>query len=246
MRIGVAALLVIGAFLIAGCQAASGEVFQHSFNRPLVLGDDPVGQTFRSVTGQIAGVDVLVATFDEPVDPAGELRMVLRDATDGRVLARASVDSAELANNTWAPVRFSPPVRAPDVAAFELRWDGSSPLAVWANVPLDQPDEPGEQDALLNDPYLGGQLLRGGDPATGDLAFRVVGAGGLEDVVRTVAGVLGGGARRLADRPLFLGLWLLALACAVSLGVWGLRRSTGQLGDGRRRQQGRDHQKARP
>lgn len=218
MRIGVAALLVVGAVVLAGCQAASGEVFQYSFNQPLLLGDGPpIGQTFRPVTGEVAGVDVLVATFDEPVDTAGELRAVLRDGEDGRVLARATVEHADLGNTEWAPIRFAPAVPAPEVAAVELTWDGASPLAVWANVP--------QADAtdLHNDPYLGGQLLRAGEPAVGDLAFRVVGSGEPADAARNLARILRGGASRLADAPLFVGFWLVALAGAVALAVHGLR-----------------------
>lgn len=242
MRIGVAALLVVGAFTLTGCQAASGEVFQHSFNQPLVLGEDPVGQTFRPATDGIAGLDVLVATFGEPVDPQGQLRVVLRDGPGGRVLTRGDVEPGELGNDEWAPVRFSPPVPAPGVAAFELTWDGASPLAVWANVPVEAPrdGDPG------NDPYLGGQRLHDGEPALGDLAFRVVGSGGAADAARNLAGLLRGAAGRLADDLLFLGLWLTAIAGAVGLGVYGLRGSARQLSDGRRDQERRDDEEARP
>lgn len=241
MRIGVAALLLLGAVALTGCQEASGEAFQYSLNAPVMLGDEPVGQTFRPATERVAGADVLVATFDEPVDPQGRLRAVLRDG-DGRVLARTTVEGADLGNDEWAPVRFSPTVPAPEVAAVELTWDGSSPLAVWANVPL---DEPGEDD-VLNDPYPGGQLLRDGEPAVGDLAFRAVGSGGPLDAARNVGGILRAGASRLAGDPLFLGLWVAALAGAGALGVWGLRRPTGKLGDRRRDEQRREREEARP
>lgn len=238
MRIGVAALLVVGVVVVAGCQAAGGEAFQHSFNQPLMLGDEPVGQTFRPVTDVVAGLDVLLATFDEPVDPAGELAAVLRDADDGRVLARATVEPADLGNDEWAPVRFEPAVPAPEVAAVALTWDGETPLAVWANAPLAAP----EQVDLRNDPYLGGQLLRGGQPAVGDLAFRVVGADRPGVAGRNLAGLVRAGAGRLADDPLFLGFWLAVLAGALGLGVYGLRRPAGELGEGGRDQQRRDHQ----
>lgn len=241
MRIGVAALLFLGAVGLTGCQEASGEAFQYSLNAPVMLGGEPVGQTFRPVTERVAGVDVLVATFDRPADPQGRLRAVLRDG-DGRVLARTTVDGADLGNDEWAPVRFSPPVPAPEVAAFELTWDGSSPLAVWANVPL---DEPGEDD-LLNDPYPGGQLLRDGEPAVGDLAFRVVGSGGPLDAARNLGRILRAGASRLAGDPLFLGLWVTALVGAGALGAWGLRRPTGKLGDRRRDEQRREREETRP
>lgn len=242
MRIGLTALAALVVFAMAGCQAASGEVFQHSFNQPLMLGDRPVGQTFRPVTAEIAGVDVLLATYAQSVDPAGELAAVLRAGAGGRVLARTVLRHPDLGNDEWAAIRFVPPVAASEVLAVELTWDGASPLAVWANVPLEAPGE----DDLLNDPYPGGELLRDGDAAVGDLAFRVVGSGGPGDAARNVMAVLRSGASRLADRPLFLVTWLLLLAGAGGFGVWGLRRAPSQLGDGRRGQQGREHEEARP
>lgn len=246
MRIGVAALLVVGVVgvvVLSGCQAAGGEAFQYSFNQALVLDDRTVGQSFRPATERIAGVDLLVATFDQPVDPAGTLRAVLHDGPDGPVLARATLEGTDLANNEWAPVRFVPAVPAPQVAAVKLSWDGASPLAIWGNVPAAQ--EPADT-ALMNDPYPGGQLLRDGERAVGDLAFRVVGSGDATDAARNVAGILRQGAGRLAARPLFLGLWVLALAGAGGLGVYGLRRPAGELDDGGGDQQRRRHDEARP
>ena len=240
MRIGVAALLLVGALMVGGCQAASGEAFQHSFNQPIMLGDKPVGQTFRPATSHVAGVDVLVATFDETVDPAGRLRAVLRDGAGGPVLARTSVDGADIGNNEWAPVRFSPPPPAPAVAAVELTWDGASPLAVWANTPLD------DGGGLRNDPYPGGELVRGGEPAVGDLAFRVVGTGSPADAARNLLRIARDGASRLAGDPLFAALWLVLVGGAVWLGVGNLRRPPGELGERRRGEQPREHEEARP
>lgn len=231
MRKGVVALLV-AVLVVAGCQAAAGDVFQYTFNQPLALTDErPVGQTFAPATGRVAGVDVLVATFGEPVDAGGRLQAVLRDGAGGRVLARATVAGDEVGDNEWATLRFPEPAPAPQVAAVELTWDGSTPLAAWANTPA---EEPGEGD-LLHDPYPGGQLLVDGEPAVGDLAFRAVGTGGAGTAVRHLAGVARAGAGRLAGDPLFAVAWLGLLAGAAALGVWGLRRPAGELGERPRR-----------
>lgn len=239
MRTGLAALLVLGALAAAGCQEAGGETFQHSFNQPLRLGEEPVAQTFRPATGAVAGVDVLLATFSEPVDPDGELDAVLRDGAGGPVLARATLRHADIGNDEWAAIRFDPAVPAPAVGAVELTWDGASPLAVWANAPLDDP-------RAGNDPYLGGQILLGGEPGVGDLAFRVVGTGGAAEAAANVARILRSGASRLADRPLFLVLWVAVVAGSGWLGVRGLRGAPPELRDRRRGQERGQHDEARP
>lgn len=242
MRSAVAALILGSALGLVGCQAASGEVFQYTFNQPLVLEDQTVGQTFHPATGGVAGVDVLMATFGPVADPSGELKAVLRDGIDGPVLARTSLSGADLGDNEWAPIRFASPVPAPQVAALELAWRGEGDVAVWANAPR---HEIGEDD-LLNDPYKGGELLRDGEPAVGDLAFRVVGTGGPADAARNMAAILRQGAGRLAGDPVFALGWLALLGGAVGLGVWGLWRSPGELGDGRAHEQAGDDEKARP
>lgn len=241
MRSAVAALLVGSALGLVGCQAASGEVFQYTFNQPVALDRDTVGQTFRPATGAVAGVDVLMATFGPAADAGGELEAVLRDGIGGPVLARASLPGADLGDNEWAPIRFDPPVPAPQVAALELDWQGDGTVAVWVNAPRDRVSE----GDLMNDPYKGGELLRGGEPAVGDLAFRVVGTGGPGDAARNVAGILRQGAARLASKPLFLLGWLALLGGAVWLGVRGLRRSPGELREGRTHEQAGGDDKAR-
>jgi len=243
MRTAVAAFLVAGALGLVGCQAASGEAFQYTFNQPVPLGDgETVGQTFRPVTDAVAGVDVLTATYGGGVDAGGELRAVLRDGVGGPALARGSVPGAELGDNEWATIRFPEPARAPEVAALELDWRGDGSVAVWVNAPL---EDVGEDD-LLNDPYEGGELLRGGEPAVGDLAFRVVGTGGPADAARNLASIARRGAGRLGSDPLFALAWLALLGGAVWLGWRGLRRPSGQLGDGRRHEQRREYDEARP
>lgn len=241
MRSAVAVLVVGGALGLVGCQAASGDVFQYTFNQPVVLTDQTVGQTFRPATDAVVGVDVLMATFGPSADAGGELRAVLREGIEGPVLARASLSGADLGDNAWAPLRFSRPIPAPEVAAVELDWRGTGDVAVWVNAPR---HDIGEDD-LLNDPYKGGELLRDGEPAVGDLAFRVVGTGDPTDAARNVAGILRQGAGRLASDPLFVLAWLALLGGAVWLGVKGLRRPPGELSDGGRHEQAGQDEKAR-
>jgi membrane protein implicated in regulation of membrane protease activity len=221
------------ALTLMGCQRVGGEAFQETFNQPLALTREVVGQSFRPATGGIAAVNVLLATYDAEPDPAGTLRAVLREGVGGPVLARIEVPGTALGNNEWAPLRFAEPVPSPEVAALELTWDGASPLAVWADVPLD-----GGTDAFPNDPYPGGQLLLGGEPAPGDLAFRVVGTGGLAALPGTLAGIARQGLGRLADDPAFAVGWGTLLAAAGSLAVAGLRRPARQR---RERGPGEEH-----
>jgi hypothetical protein len=213
-----AVLLTLG--LLSGCGRAGGEAFQPTVNAALPLDEGrTLGQSFRPATEGVAGVDLLMATFGAVPDPDGQLAVVLRDATSGRVLARSSVPGTAIGDNTWASARFDPPAAAPAVAAIELTWDGGGRVGLWANVP---PPDPGP-DRLLNDPYPGGELLVDGEHAAGDLAFRVVGTRGATGVPRALAGVAAGALRGLGDRPLFAAVWALLLAAAVVLAVAGFR-----------------------
>lgn len=238
MRPGLVLVVLAASMLaLAGCQGASTEVFQHSFNQPLRLdGGRSIGQSFQVRSGRVAGVDVLMATFGE--QPSGTLVVELRDEPGGRTLASVDLAASELANNEWAAARFGSAVEVGDEAVVALDWQGEGPVAVWANVPLDEADG----DGLLNDPYQGGQRLVAGEPATGDLAFRVVGPGGAGPQLSLVADVARQGLARLVEAPLFAFAWLLLLIGAVGLAVWGLAPSTRRLGQGRPDDQGGEHE----
>lgn len=256
--------------LVSGCARLGGEVLQGSHNvaLPLATGET-LGQTFATVGDQLVGVDLETATYSRDLD--GTLRVELRDAADGRVLATAEVPGEDVADNGWTPVRFDEPVAAPERARVEVAWDGADPVGLYGNVP-DRPrpalevQAPGAADAapLVNDPYPGGTLERDGAPAGGDLAFRVVGRPGAAGVARTVGAVLGGLAAGAAQQPVATLLWVAALAGCVTLALRGLRGpglagdgrngrtgqapagAAGQLDQGRPHQQGRHGDERRP
>ncbi|MGH8909496.1 MAG: hypothetical protein ACRD0K_24105 [Egibacteraceae bacterium] len=211
-----AALLVL-----AGCARLGGEAFQASHSGAVPL-DAPVGQTFRPATSGIRGIDLLTATYGQEQDPSGTLRATLRDAQSGTALAVVSVGGDRIGDNRWVPVRFDPPVPAPEVASITVTWDGDTPVALRANVPPADFD-PVEQDA--NDPYPGGELLRDGVPAAGDLAFRVLGTGGPRETAAQLVGMVqSAGGRLLRDELGFALSWLALLAGAVTLAVIGFRQ----------------------
>lgn len=229
------AVLVVGVLTLAGCQGVSSEAFQYSFNQPLRLdGDRTVGQTFRVRSGAVAGVDVLTATFDER--PSGVLLVELRDEPGGSARASAEVSADEVVDSQWASARFDDPVEVGGSATVQLQWRGEGPVAVWANAPLDDPTD----DDLANDAYLGGQLLVDGEPAAGDLTFRVVGAGGVGAQLSLVADVARQGLGRLGRAPGFALGWLLLLAGSGALAVWGLASPARRLAQGRPHDQGRE------
>lgn len=211
---------VVLALASGGCARAGGEAFQPSLNQALPLaGQAVVGQTFTPAGDVVTGVDVLVATFAADVDPDGMLRVTLRDRPGAVALATATVPGAAIpGDGTWVAARFGEPAPVTASAAIELSWDGMTPLAVWANVP------PTADATPLNDPYPGGQLLRDGRAAPGDLAFRVRGAGGAAALGDQAVEVLRSTVNRLLAVPGFSAAWTLALAGAVALAVAGLRR----------------------
>ncbi len=227
VTLGSAALAALLA--LPGCARLGGEAFQPTHSAAIVL-DDPVGQTFRPATDAIAGVDLSIATYRQTADPNGVLTVILRDGLGGRQLRSASVGGEQLLDNQWARVRFASPVPAPEVAAIEVRWDGPTTVGLLANVPPAGYD-PAQQDA--NDPYPGGELIRNGARAQGDLAFRVVGTGGPDELARQLGGILrSAGGRLLRDEPGFTLGWLGLLAGAVAFTVTGQRRRSGELSDG--------------
>jgi hypothetical protein len=215
--------LALVVLALAGCARAAGDAFQATVTRALPADAEPVGQTFRPGAERLAGVDVLTATFGQTPDDGGELVVSLLDraggaAAPGEVVATASVPGEAVADNAWVPLRFDQPVAAPPRAAFTVEWTGDSPVGVWANVP---PAETNHQARLLNDPYGGGQLLRGGQPATGDLAFRVVGDVGPVQPLAAVGRLAAGAGRALATAPGFGLALAAAMAAAVALAISG-------------------------
>lgn len=212
----VAAALVAA---LAGCARAGGDAFQSTLTEALRV-EDGLGQTFTPGADELAGVDLLTATFGEPADPEGELVVSLLDRAAGEVVATAEVPGAALPDNGWVSARFDEPAPAPAEAAVTFEWTGESPVAVWANVP---PSDADPDERLINDPYAGGQLLRDGEPAAGDLAFRVVGDVGPAEPARALARLAGGAVMTLAAAPAFGAVWALAAAGAVVLAVVGFR-----------------------
>jgi hypothetical protein len=210
-------LALLAVLVLAGC---GGEAFQPTHTGVVPVGEDAsVGQTFRPAASSLRGVDLLVATFGRAADPDGTLRVVLRDGREGPAVAEGAVSGDAIGDNRWVAVRFDAPAVVGEFAAIEVTWDGEEPIALRANVP---PPEVGE-DRLLNDPVPGGQLLRDGEPAAGDLAFRAVGGSHAASLASAVARLARGVVTGLLDRPLFGGLWLLAMGGSVVLAVWGLR-----------------------
>lgn len=209
-------LLVLG-----GCARAGGEAFQPTLNTPLALpSDTAIGQTFNPAGDAVQAVELQVATYAAPADPDGVLTVELRDPVDGSVLDTAQVAGADMGDSTWVRASFDTPVAVPDVVLAEATWRGATPLALWANVPLEGAD----RSSVVNDPYADGQLVRDGRPTEGDLSFRVLGAGGAGAGTSQVVEIARSAGARLADQPLFTAVWLLALVGALALAVVGLRR----------------------
>lgn len=207
-------VLLLAAVLLAGCGT---EPFQPTHTDAVPLGDAAVaGQTFRPAAGEVTGVDLLVATYQERPDADGTLTVRLRASPQGAVLAETRVPGAALEDNAWVSARFGEAVAVDGQAAIEAAWDGSAPLGLRANVP--PADVPAER--LLNDPYPGGELTRHGEPAAGDLAFRVAGTSG---PLAWVSRLARGAGSALLGAPVFAVAWLLLLGGAVTLAVAGSR-----------------------
>lgn len=217
-------LLSIGVVLLGGCGRLGGWALQQSQNGTVRL--EPggqVGQTFIPAGPAIAGVDVLTATF--ATVPEGALTVRLRDGIGGEVLATDEVEGADIRDNGWTPARFEPPAPSPELAAVELAWEGAVPIALYANLPPEDltAKEVRDGQRLLNDPYAGGELIRGDAPAVGDLAFRAVGADGAGAAGRMLRDTAAGAAAALLGTPLFTAGWVVLLLGGLGLAVWGLR-----------------------
>lgn len=254
-RRGPSALALALCLVAGGCGRLGGEVLQSSQNGALPLSAGEVlGQTFEPAGDELVGIGLTTATYGRT--PSGVLVTDLLDAADGRLLATAEVDGRDVADNGWTAFRFDSSVPAPGRVALEVRWDGTEPIGLYANVPPAegadrgglQVTAPGAAVAapLENDPYPGGELLRDGRPAAGDLAFRVVGGGGPAAAVRTVAGTVGGGLSGLASAPVFTVLWVLALAGCAVLTLRGLRGGADPAREHRRSPAGPDQRATGP
>ncbi len=208
------------AVLSTGCGRVGGDPYQPALNTPLQLeAGRTIGQTFDPA-GPVSGIDVTVATFAETPDPDGILRLVLREVGDDTVRATADVAGADLEDGTWVGADLGTPVTIDGVALMELTWEGTTPLALWADTTLEG------TAGIVNDPYAPGQLVLDGRPVDGDLAFRVTGPAGFGPAVEQVAEVARSTAARLRDEPLFTVLWGLAAVGSAVLAVTGLRRRT--------------------
>jgi hypothetical protein len=227
---------------LAGCGRIGGEAFQATHNGAVPV-TGAIGQTFRPATGAIRGVDLLTATYGRQADPGGTLTVTLTDAATGLRIGAASVGGAQIGDNRWVAVRFSPPVAAPEVAAVTVRWTGRTPIALRVNAPPPRLDRT-VQD--INDPYPGGELLVDGGRAAGDLAFRVVGTGGAADAAGQAGGMIrSAGGRLLRNELPFAVAWLglLGVACGLACSGFVRRRRTEQLaggGSGEQDQEGGD------
>ncbi|MPZ89237.1 MAG: hypothetical protein GEU81_14455, partial [Nitriliruptorales bacterium] len=204
---------------LTGCGRFDGEALVNAHNGVLLLDSEPrYGQTFLAGADRIEGVDLLLATFGGRVD--GTLTVRLRDGVDGPLLASAELEGSALEDNRWAAARFSRPVPAPDTAFFDLTWEGGQSLGIYANVtpPDVTPGEVERGERLLNHAYSGGQLVRDGVRAPGDLAFHVRG-GDPWQVPRTLGRATAHTGRTLLGTPLFLAGWLALLAGSTALMV---------------------------
>lgn len=228
--LAVVVLLVV----LPGCTRAGGEPFQPTHNEVIPLtGGTEVSQVINPAGQRISGLDVPLATYAAPADPAGQLVLTLSDPDDGQVLARTAVDGARLADGTWTSLTTDAPVEVGDLVVATLRWDGATPLALYANTTRrdDVLDgiriRDGAGEALVNDPYPAGDLRVDGQPVPGDLAFRVRGAAGAGAWGGQLTEVAASAAARMADTPLFAILWVAAL---VGCG-WLMSQARGPRGD---------------
>lgn len=243
---------VTTALLLGGCGRLGGSPFQATLNRPQPLSaDHAVGQTFTPV-GPVTGIDVHLATYGVQPDPSGTLEVVLREGADGQALATAAVPAADIGDARWARARFDRPVVVDGLAAFTVAWTGTTPAAAWVNAL--PPDIDGAvcagdpPERLCNDPYPGGQLLIGGQPAQGDMAFRVTADVGPRDVLDTAVGLVRGAGSALLRQPLFGLGWAVLFVGALTLALAGFRgaRTAPQLADRRPDEQQRQGEESRP
>lgn len=239
------ALLLLLAVWSAGCGRVGGEAFQATTTAALRLAPGhTVGQTFRTANPHLTGVDLLVATFDEAIDPAGALTVTFRTGETEPRVTHVRVPAAALRDNDWVRVDAPEPLPSSGVAAIEVGWTGTSPVGLWANTPAAQRDAA----TPANDPYPGGELLLDGQRAPGDLAFRVTGDASTADAIAAALRLGRSAVGRLGDAGAFAAVWVLLLAGAVGLALrsFGRTRPHVQLRQGGPDEQQAEHQEGRP
>lgn len=216
----IACAVVVLTVMLSGCGRAGGQPFQPALNTPLRLDSAiAIGQTLNPPRDTIARLDLSLATFGEPADPEGQLTVTLRPVEGSATATTTQIGGSQITDGTWAAARFEPPVVIDGVALAEVTWTGSTPLAVWADVPLEA------TVGITNDPYPAGQLVIDGRPAAGDLAFRVTGGGGVRAAVDQVGQVLRTAGARLLAQPVFTALWLVAVLGVAWLALAGFKSS---------------------
>lgn len=249
--------LLLFAVVSTGCGRVGGEAFQATTTSALRLTPEhTVGQTFRTANAHLTGVDLLVATFGEAVDPAGALTVTFRSGEAEPRVNQVRVPGAALRDNDWVHVRPPYPLPMSGVASIEVRWTGTSPVGLWANTPAAQrdPATPASAPAAqrdpspANDPYPGGELLLDGQRAPGDLAFRVTGDASAGTAVSSALRLARSALGRLGDTGAFAALWALLVVTAIGLAARSLRRARTvvQLGQHGPDQQQAEHQEGRP
>lgn len=191
-----AALAAVAA-LGAAC-SSTGEPGHTAAVDVVVVDDDGVTQTVTAAGDAVDRVTVTTATFGEEDGVDGVLELEVRGAGHERHTAAAGSD---LADNAPVTLAFDPLTgSAGETLELTFTYRGSEPLGLYRNP---------------YDAYPDG-TLRGAD---GDLVF-VLGhpdrLGGALDAFRRAAREAG--ARATAD-PLFLAVWLLALAAAAAAAV---------------------------
>lgn len=218
--------------VLAGCGRLGGEAFQPTQNGDVAIGADArAGQTFRSPSGSVARVDLLMATYGEAADPDGTLGVTLGDPGSAVPRATATVPGTQLVDNDWVRVAFDPPAEVGETVVMDVTWDGAAPVGLRVNAPsvaaeeaLASGDLPGgDAEPLVNDAYPHGQLTRDGVPVDGDLSFRVQAVTGPAEVTATITGLARGLVGRLQASPAFTVGWLVLVVASASLAVSGWR-----------------------
>lgn len=192
LRRAVTGTLVAG--VMASC-SSTGEPGHTSATDVVVLDADGVTQTVVPAGARFDRVTVTTATFGQPDGVDGLLELTVRGPEGERTTA---ADGADLTDNAPVTLAFEP-FDAATGETFELtfRYEGQQPLGLYRNP---------------YDPYPDGDL-RG---AEGDLVF-VLGhadrVGGAVDAIGRVGREAG--ARATSD-PVFLAVWLLAIAATAA------------------------------
>lgn len=188
-----AVALAAATLVLAPACSSTGEPAQTAATDVVVVDADGVTQTVVPATDGLAQVTVTTATFGEADGVDGVLELTVRAPGGVRTAAAAGAD---LRDNAPVTLAFEPlPGTAGRVVELHLRYAGREPLGLYVDP---------------HDPYPDGRLAPGG----GDLTFvlghadRVAGAG------RALARVVGEVGDKATGDPVFLAVWLLALAGA--------------------------------